>query len=664
MTGRVPHLKAGGVQVAQPFSSCRINDEINSSAQDDLAPFDTFFGLQNDAADLSAFSPLPLTTECLVGADVTAQNLDLAGVIGSDAALPQDIPPSSMLGPFDFVDMLPLAGDVFNDQSFGAMAMIEVPADQLIQGLGSFEDLDPVFPALDDPLPLVPAPGTSVPGPVSNTPFLDSLPTLPGDLEPILHQITSFNGLAMEWDCAYPSREGCDEIPIRKPVSIAPKPSTSPTTTGTLDLSPGCDQKKRKRFDDEGREKVKKVRKSGACYRCRIYKVECDERLPCGSCVKVKGSQRVYRGPCIRLNISEVHTFRAGDGDNGTVYAKLPKYNWPQGGKTQTIKLQWPFRTTVNAPTFMIKCEEFQPDKQPLDEEYVANGVVCKVTFPPWACKDTDEARKEVERFVTASQSLLEDEIRETLKDPILRLTWNEAIRYRHKSGSNLIARALQIYAGAMINSKYPTSVEPNVFGVADQEHTPYFFHKIPLPPQLTYQIQTLVGLVMTDIQKDLLKDLKKHVFAKDRLEKWYELFLVIFILLSTIEWVYQVQLRFVKAKEGVSERNQIKLSHVTQYMIEEWEASAKNLIGHFRCVMNGEVPFSQSWDDDAENPRRTKLDVDAIAYIRNIKRETELRRDELRALRKESGRFMFEKPLSAICELFLPTDENNNSAG
>ncbi|KAM6520226.1 hypothetical protein FALCPG4_013779 [Fusarium falciforme] len=566
MTGRVPQPEAGGVQVARPFSSCRVSDEINSSSQGDLVPLvsETLFDLPIDATNPFALSPLPPITEQLVGANATAQTLELAGILDNDGALSQHVSPSSMLDPFGLGDMLPLVGDDMHNQGFGATAMLELPVDQFLQSLGAGKALDPVFTGLDEPLPLVPAPVTSVPGPVSSTPFLDSLQILLEEFEPTLPQITSFNGTDMEWACVYPNEEGCDESPVRKPVSIAPKPSTSPTTTDTLDLSPGCGQKKRKRFDDGGREKVKKVRKSGACYRCKVYKLSCDEKLPCTSCIKVKGSQKVYRGPCIRLNISEVHAFRAGDGDNGTTSAVLPVYNWPQGGKVQTIKLQWPFCATVNTPTFTIKCEEFQADKQPLDEKYVADGVVCKVTSPPWACKDIGEARKEVERFVTASQSLLEDEIQETLKDPILRLTWTEAIRYRDKYGLNLIAHALQIYAGAMINSKYPTSVKPNVFGVVDQKHTPYVFHKIPLPPQLTYQIQTLVGLVMTDIQKELLKELKKRVFSKDRLRTWYELFLVIFILLSTIEWVYQVQIRFVKAKEGVSTRNQNNLSYAS----------------------------------------------------------------------------------------------------
>lgn len=96
--------------------------------------------------------------------------------------------------------------------------------------------------------------------------------------------------------------------------------------------------------------------------------------------------------------------------------------------------------------------------------------------------------------------------------------------------------------------------------------------------------------------------------------------------------------------------------------MLDEWEASAFNLIGHFRCIMNGSVPFSQSWDDDSENSRRTGLDPHALTFIRNIKRETEERREELQALRKEQGRLRFEKPLAALCELFLPPEEKEQS--
>ena len=363
----------------------------------------------------------------------------------------------------------------------------------------------------------------------------------------------------------------------------------------------------------------------------------------------------------MRLNIDEVHAFRAGDGDQGNVRAVLPKLRWVQGGCVETVKLSWPFRATaINMPILNIKLEMFQPNKEPLAEEYVADGLVRKVKLPPWACRDTDVASKDIERFMTACQSLLEDEILETLSDPILLLTWKEVKRYGATYSTQLLTRALQIYAGAMLNSRYPTSNGTSIFGVEEQVHTPYFFEKLPLPPQLTIQIQTMIGQLMLDIQKKILKDLKTRIFAKDRIHHWYEVFLAIFVLLATIEWVFQVQMRFLKAKQGVSSHLFTNVSFATQHMLDEWEASAFNLIGHFRCIMNGEVPFSQSWDDNADNSRRTGLDSQALAFIRNIKREVDDREEELRGLRAARKEQRLEKPLAVICELFLPAEKEN----
>jgi len=66
-------------------------------------------------------------------------------------------------------------------------------------------------------------------------------------------------------------------------------------------------------------------------------------------------------------------------------------------------------------------------------------------------------------------------------------------------------------------------------------------------------------------------------------------------------------------------------------------------------------------WDEGVSKPRCTGLDAEALTYIRNIKRETEERREELCAHRDTRGKIRFEKPLAAICELFLPAEEKSN---
>ena len=97
--------------------------------------------------------------------------------------------------------------------------------------------------------------------------------------------------------------------------------------------------------------------------------------------------------------------------------------------------------------------------------------------------------------------------------------------------------------------------------------------------------------------------------------------------------------------------------------MLDKWEASAFNLIGHLRCIMNGEVPFSQQWDDNADNPRLTGLDSHTLAYIRNIKREMENREEEFLALCAVRKKQRFEKLLAIICELFLPAEKEDKKS-
>lgn len=323
-----------------------------------------------------------------------------------------------------------------------------------------------------------------------------------------------------------------------------------------------------------------------------------------------------------------------------------------------SIKIRWPFRNTaVITPTFDIDCEMFTPNgKQPLAEEFVVDGQVHSVVLPPWACRDTDSARQNIRKFMMLSQDFLEDEILETLEDPVLLYTWHEAKRFRDTRGSSLITQAMQIYAGAMMNSKYPSSVELNAFGISESTPAPHFFEKLPLPPQLTMQIQIMAAQVLQDIQGQLLKELKARIFTtRSRQTGWYEIFLTMSVLLASIEWVYQVQMRFERAKEGVSQRLSANIKYITRSMLDEWENSSSNIVNHFRCVLNGDIPFTQSWDDGSDNARDTGIDKQAVSYIRKIKAQIDDRSEEFHTIRADRNKGGLERPLSAVCQLFLP---------
>ena len=58
-------------------------------------------------------------------------------------------------------------------------------------------------------------------------------------------------------------------------------------------------------FEDEKRLKINKVRTSGACIRCKLYREPCDEKLPCQKCRKIQNNLRKWKLSCTRLGIKD-----------------------------------------------------------------------------------------------------------------------------------------------------------------------------------------------------------------------------------------------------------------------------------------------------------------------------------------------------------------------
>jgi hypothetical protein len=84
---------------------------------------------------------------------------------------------------------------------------------------------------------------------------------------------------------------------------------------------------KRRRLDADQKQKVKRVRRLGACLRCRIYRepvrnsptpnfkligCQCDENTPCGSCTRRAASATLFKQPCYRESLDNVVAFRLG----------------------------------------------------------------------------------------------------------------------------------------------------------------------------------------------------------------------------------------------------------------------------------------------------------------------------------------------------------------
>ncbi|KAJ4130988.1 hypothetical protein NW768_006527 [Fusarium equiseti] len=69
-------------------------------------------------------------------------------------------------------------------------------------------------------------------------------------------------------------------------------------------------KKKRKDFDEKRRQEVAQVRKSGACFRCKVRRISCGVGAPCQACEKAAGI--LGRELCIREKLTKMR-FSSGD---------------------------------------------------------------------------------------------------------------------------------------------------------------------------------------------------------------------------------------------------------------------------------------------------------------------------------------------------------------
>ncbi|KAK3335122.1 hypothetical protein B0T19DRAFT_436012 [Cercophora scortea] len=73
----------------------------------------------------------------------------------------------------------------------------------------------------------------------------------------------------------------------------------------------------RAKFTQERKDKVREVRRKGACLRCRILKIQCSNEDPCQSCLQsaVKGHERKVLSfcYCVRTRFSDVNIFQSAN---------------------------------------------------------------------------------------------------------------------------------------------------------------------------------------------------------------------------------------------------------------------------------------------------------------------------------------------------------------
>lgn len=170
--------------------------------------------------------------------------------------------------------------------------------------------------------------------------------------------------------------------------------------------------RKRGAFTQEGRNRVNKTRKLGACIRCKLMKApvgitiakgsprtfllqgtniapQCEEGTPCGTCLRLYHSARAVIAPCYRADLDEIVPFRQGNSRYGMTKSKLLPYRWSSHDTTErVVDLVYPFE--LHEPTAVsklsINCRRFVVHQEiVMDPLTTTQGQTVVVENPPFA---------------------------------------------------------------------------------------------------------------------------------------------------------------------------------------------------------------------------------------------------------------------------------------
>ena len=163
---------------------------------------------------------------------------------------------------------------------------------------------------------------------------------------------------------------------------------------------------------------------------------------------------------------------------------------------------------------------------------------------------DIEKAFESTEAFLNDCQPALEALILETIPDKILALTIAEANRYSRKFDNPLIRSVLKVreFAARRLriqDSEFAIQLPP-VNG-----HNSNRCKRITCPPYINYQLDYMMNQLIDRHRRTVLKGLKSLIFGGKKLHRWYEAFLLIYLLLSTLESAYQHQLLYTAETMG-----------------------------------------------------------------------------------------------------------------
>ncbi|KAI9765907.1 MAG: hypothetical protein M1840_007048 [Geoglossum simile] len=351
---------------------------------------------------------------------------------------------------------------------------------------------------------------------------------------------------------------------------------------------------------ESGRKRVKtlQVRKCGACFRCSTYKEECDAgEGDCRRCRKVFASPTSqWSTACFRLGLKDCSVIRESSPLWGKKSPTPDEVQWLSlsGEKAICFYHLWPAEGLRTAgPRFEINVREFRPQMDDLTgRKYQTTGGFAQIDRPHYATMEDMQA-------LSARLKLWIEEKRGYLLDVYGfgseaggETSWlmNKAIVFARENKSNaeqgsMVDLALNVLVGSRLNSS-----ERSVSGLDEAEpindENSILNNVNPIPTRLDYQLDMAVA----DLQKAELGVIFKRLYRKakaptndpDAAGSWWEIFLAVFLLMQTAQFVHKTQKQFPSYILASFYTRAREIQEKSATMIEKWEISAPNVADVF----------------------------------------------------------------------------------
>lgn len=393
------------------------------------------------------------------------------------------------------------------------------------------------------------------------------------------------------------------------------------------------------------------------CLKCKAQHYGCDGNTPCGVCQQ-RSETAAFSQPCSNKSlIHDTVAFRRGCSTLGL--AKVgpsdhPIFDWSGiDPRPRQIRLILPFAPKGESPVLDLDCRIFVPHSKYVTAlTWMSNGTRKELDLPRYAIHDWDVGYKAVVVFLNRCQPALHKRVmdsttnNDSLTDEIRRLTLIEARRYADSHCDTTVEDALKIRDFAVKRVALHEAETLDIPVVNDRQSRHH--ETRPIPRLVNVQIELMVNQIIDDHRKVVTKRLTSLIFGVNYKQAWFEIYLSFFLILDTLEFAYQWQLKYV----GWAEHTPLYgfIDSVTNYMLSEWQDSAENIIAHFRCALRGQNVFSRDLDKNVDG---MALDQQSLEYLRKTNGLVTDMQDEFEKIR-ETTSFKLHKPFVWLSQLFL----------